>query len=127
MLQILLCTEGQGFQTEALTCRYRSKEREDSYSEGIAHALNHYPAEHVLCASDLFFDDFSEQLNDRIDEVRKLKDTHSMRTSASDCLTAYTKDAAGNTFHSESYGRVPDRCPCKSMLQDTHTHEEKEC
>jgi len=54
---------------QELNFRYRSKEREDSYSESIAYGLNLFPAEDVLCASDLFFEPFTKEVSDRMNEI----------------------------------------------------------
>lgn len=54
---------------QELNFRYRGKEREDSFSESIAYGLNLFPAQDVLCASDLFFEPFSKEVNDRMNEI----------------------------------------------------------
>ena len=60
---------GEAATLQDLNFRFRSKEREDAYTEGIAYALYSYPPEDVLCATELYFDPFDSCVSDRVDDI----------------------------------------------------------
>ena len=51
---------------EDLNFRFRSKIREDQYTESLACNLTRYPEEHVLCGPDLFFEELDLDVLDKM-------------------------------------------------------------
>jgi len=51
---------------EELNFRFRSKQREDAYTEQLAVNLSRYPREEVLCGAELFYDPLDMRLVDKM-------------------------------------------------------------